>query len=114
MPAVKEGTWGPVIDDGNTAYSFGYAPRFEQSLWFTLDNMHEAQAYAEDHGVPESELGRFAVAAHNGGIGGALQGWREGDVDKYTAGGDYSAWVARHATKIRAWLRDHPAWLVQL
>lgn len=111
MVAVEEGTWGPVID-GFTAYSAGYCPRFEDSLQFTVTMMHEAQAYADDHGVPQLELGRFAVAAHNAGVWGAIKGWREGDVDKYTTYGDYSEWVMFHRTAINLWLKDHPGWRV--
>lgn len=109
MPGVEEGSWWPVIE-GATAYDFGHCPRFEESLRYTLELMHEAQAYGTDHGV--IELGRFSVAAHNAGIGGAYRGWKEGNVDKYTTGGDYSAWVLRHSRLIREWLHDHLAWRV--
>lgn len=109
MPAVKTGTWGLVVI-GATAAQGGYCPRYEDSLRFTLSAMHEAQALAEDQKVPESERARFAVAAHNAGVGGALSGYREGDVDQYTTGGDYSAWVLRHRTLVNRWLGAHPNW----
>lgn len=110
MPAVQEGTWAPVVAPGVTGDDL--CPRFEDSIQFTLRQMHEAQAFGADHDVPVRELPRFAVAAHNAGVGGALKGYREGNVDKYTAHGDYSAWVERHARKIQAWLVAHPGWRV--
>ncbi len=108
MPGVAEGTWSPVIRPNSSAEDT--CPRFEDSLQFTLRGMHEAQAYAGDHGVPEDLLARFAVAAHNAGIGGALKGWGEHNIDKYTAKGDYSGWVLRHRGFIIRWLNDHPTW----
>jgi soluble lytic murein transglycosylase-like protein len=52
----------------------------------------------------------FAVAAYNAGIGGALQGHAIGDVDRFTTGRDYSAWVMRHRIVVQHWLDAHPAW----
>lgn len=111
MPGVAEGTWAPVIA-GKSPADERYCPRFEDSLRFTLAAMHEAQALAEDHDVPVDERARFAVAAHNAGAGGALEGWLNGDVDENTTHGDYSAWVGHHAGIIRAWLREHDGWRI--
>lgn len=113
MPGVAEGTWGPVIE-GVTAFTPGYCPRYEDSLQFTILEMREAIAFAEDSGVRDADWLRFAIAAHNGGKGGALRGYREGDVDKYTALGDYSEWVLAHAKLIRSWLNQHGRWKVAL
>lgn len=109
MPGVQAGTWAPVIERRTAAHG-GYCPRFENSLRYTLSEIHEAQAYAEDHGVKAADLARFAVAAHNAGTAGALNGYRAGDVDKQTTGGDYSTWVLRHRTLINQWLGAHPNW----
>lgn len=111
MPGVKSDTWTPTVEN-KTANDAGFVPRFEEALTFTINMMHESQAYAADHGVPNDELARFGVAAHNGGMGGALKGWREGNVDKYTTMGDYSGWVLRHRTLINRWLGQHPNWKV--
>jgi hypothetical protein len=110
MPGVKNGTWGPVVE-GKTAGDGGFVPRFEESLQYTVQGLRDAQAYAEDHGVKAADLPRFSVAAHNAGWGGALRGYREGNVDKYTTGGDYSGWVFRHRTLINQWLKAHPNWV---
>lgn len=109
MPGVKAKTWGPVVD-GKTAADGGHCPRYEESLRYTIESMQEAIAYAGDKGVTEAEQVRFAIAAHNAGQGGALRGYREGNVDKYTTGGDYSAWVIRHRTLVNRWLAQHPNW----
>jgi hypothetical protein len=48
-------------------------------------------ALAIRSGIPKGHRLRFAVAAYNAGGGGALKGWKEKrDVDRHTAGGDYS------------------------
>lgn len=110
MLGVEVKTWAPVVP-GKTASMGGYAPRFEESLRFTIQGLQEAMAYAEDNGISkQADQVKFAVAAHNGGMGGALKGHREGNVDKYTTGGDYSAWVIRHKTLVNRWLGQHPNW----
>ena len=116
MPGVRSGTWGPVVE-GKTAADAGYVMRFEDSLRWVIPNFHENMAYAESKGVvggpgvsDAAAVVRFAIAAHNRGAGGAWRGYQEGDVDKYTAQGDYSAWVLRHRTKVNRWLGSHPNW----
>lgn len=109
MPGVKSGTWGPVIGN-RTAADDGYCMRFEDALRWTIDNLHESIAYAEDRDVWEPV--RFAIAAHNAGRGGAMTGARAGDVDQETTHGDYSAWVLRHRTLINRWLGAHPNWRI--
>ncbi|MEJ7784746.1 MAG: hypothetical protein WKF96_08085 [Solirubrobacteraceae bacterium] len=109
MVAVASGTWKPTVDL-RTAADGGFCPRFEESIRYVLSEMHEAIAYGEDRGVKGSELPRFAVAAHNAGIGGAIEGYRQGDMDARTTGGDYSGWTLRHRTKINSWLGAHANW----
>jgi hypothetical protein len=111
QPAVKAGTWAPVVA-GHTPNDVGFCPRFEDSLRFTITELRENIAYALDSGVLPTDAVRVAVAAHNAGLGGALLGVREGDVDKHTALGDYSAWVIRHRTMVNRWLGQHPGWKV--
>ena len=72
-----------------------------------LDDM----AFATSGGVPSSDLLRFAVAAHNAGPTGALEGYREGNIDKHTAGGDYSAYVFATAPLVHNWIVAHPNWV---
>ena len=111
MPGVKEGTWGPVVE-GVTAFTPGYCPRFEESLQYLKLEFGEALAFAEDEGVEPEDRARFAIAAHNAGKWGALNGYAQDNVDKYTALGNYSAWVLRHVTLVRKWLYDHPNWKI--
>ena len=67
---------------------------------------HSSYEFALEHNVKPQELLPFAVAAHNAGNGGALRGYQEGDVDKYTTGGDYSADVLVRAAQAEAWLME--------
>lgn len=110
-PAVKAGTWAPVVL-GKTPYDLGYVPRFEEAMRFTLSYMHENMAYGADNFVDADDLPRFAVAAHNCGSQGALNGYKAGDIDKYTASGDYSAWVLRTRTQVNKFLVRNPNWKV--
>jgi len=111
MPGVVGGTWGPVVP-GKTGADPGYVPRFEEALQFVIRELHENVAYAADHGVPADGRIRFAIAAHNAGQGGALSGVKVGNVDTYTMGGDYSAWVLAARTGINHWLAQHDGWRV--
>lgn len=111
MLAVKAGTWDEAAP-GHSPAEGGYVPRFEEALQFTLSEMHEAMAFAEDNGIPEKDWPRFAIAAHNAGRSDALKGYRAGDVDLFTAGGDYSVWVLRARSQVNAWLGEHRKWLV--
>jgi hypothetical protein len=100
MPAVRSGTWGPVIDKA-TAADAGMVPRFEDSLRYTLSLLHDHMAQAEDMGVTELDKQvEVAIAAHNAGMGGAMKGYREGNVEKYTTQGDYVSWVKHHRTMV--------------
>lgn len=112
MPGVKAGTWTPLVD-GKTANDGGFCPRYEDSLQYTITELREAQDYGRVHGVAENDLVRYAVASHNAGLGGALSGYRAGDVDKYTALGDYSAWALATRTQVNRWLGAHPNWQVE-
>lgn len=99
MPGVKVGTWAPVVS-GKTANDGGYVPRFTDGLRFTVEELMSSIQYGSTNGVPEDKLIQYAIAAHNAGRGGALSGVKEGNVDKYTAGGDYSSWVLQARTLV--------------
>jgi hypothetical protein len=111
MLAVRVGTWAPVVA-GKTPYDGGYAPRFEDQLQFTIKELRDALAYARSNGVKPEDRAPFAIAAHNAGKGGALKGYREGDVDKYTALGNYSADILAKRTEVNHWLNEHPNWKI--
>lgn len=109
MEAVTSGTWGPPIE-GATAYDEGMVPSFREAVPYVLREMAGALDYARDHHVKENMRLRFAVAAHNAGVGGAMAGLREGNVDKYTTGGDYSGWVMHTTGLVQVWADRHPEW----
>ena len=110
LPAVKVGTWAPVVP-GKTPYDLGYAPRWTDSLRVAIRELQEGADFARDNGITGDDAIRFAVAAYNAGQGGALSGYRAGNVDKYTAMGDYSAWVLATRTVVNHWLGKHPNWI---
>jgi hypothetical protein len=111
-PGCPAGTWKPRA--GHTADETGYCPRYTPALMYAERMLISARAYAASKGIPKSQRVPFAVAAYNAGVGGATRGYSAGDVDRYTTGRDYSAWVIRHKVKIHRWLTnpDHRNWLV--
>jgi hypothetical protein len=111
MPGVKNDTWTPTIL-GMSANVSGYVPRFEDSLQYVLSEMHENMAQLDDFVGSSDTLVQVTVAAHNAGVDGALKGYRLGDIDINTAGGDYSAWVLKHRSLVLKWLKVHPNWYV--
>lgn len=110
MPGVAAGTWAPIVT-GKNANDSGFVPRFTDSLRYTILEMRTAIRYAETHSVPASARIRFAIVAHNAGVGGAMKGYQDGNFDKYTAGGDYSAWVLDARKKVVVFLNNNPDWV---
>ena len=55
-------------------------------------------AYGRKQGIGERDLLKFGVSAYNAGAGGAWEGFKLGDSDRKTTGGDYARDVlGRHA-----------------
>jgi hypothetical protein len=109
MPGCKNGEW--TLDPADVdALTPMHCPRFSDALSYTLGTLNADMQFATRQGVPASDRQRFAVAAHNAGAEGALQGWEAGDVDKNTADGDYSASVLAVVPEIHAWIVAHPEW----
>jgi hypothetical protein len=108
----REGQWGPASPPVK-AIEPRHVPRFTPATIYVKQTLINSMEFAHSHGVPDSELLRFAVAAHNAGDGGAIDGWRAGDVDKNTAHGDYSAYVLALQPLIHAWITDpaHSHWV---
>lgn len=106
----KEGQWGPA-DPPVKAITPRHVPRFTPALNYVKGSMFNSMEYAHSQGVKDSELLRFAIAAHNAGDGGAMAGYRVGDVDKNTAHGDYSAFVLALQPHIHQWISEHPHWI---
>lgn len=68
----------------------GRVPTLTASTIYAIGLLRSNMRFARGNGVPEASVVRFAVAAYNAGAGGALQGFREGDVDLHTTGRDYA------------------------
>jgi hypothetical protein len=112
QPGCVNGTWAPV--SGHTAYDAGYVPRYTPACYEAISIVRDGQEYAlSQHigtAVTDPVVVRFAIAAYNCGGYDALLGYRAGNVDQYTTGGDYSAWVLHHRSLINEWLAQHPNW----
>jgi hypothetical protein len=106
----KEGEWGPA-NPPVKAITERHVPRFTPALNYVKQSMLNSMEFAFGQGVPSGLLLRFAIAAHNAGDGGALRGYREGNVDKYTAHGDYSQYVLALQPAIHDWITTHPNWI---
>lgn len=100
------GSWSPD-DSGLHALHAGYVPQFTTACQYAINMLAANVEYAEDAGVKEGQRVRFAIAAYNAGRGGALAGYREGDVDSRTTGKDYSADVLRRRSEVQTWLVQH-------
>lgn len=111
MEAVASGTWQPVIEGAN-AFAPGMVPTFRAAVPYVLAELASSLDFARLHVIPDRDRQRFAIAAHNCGKGGALEGYRHGDVDMLTSGGDYSAWVLDAAPKVEQFVVTHPNWLL--
>lgn len=104
------GYWSPSEPPVN-ALTPMHCPRFSPALDFTKATMLDDMQFAAEANVPAGERLRFAVAEHNAGPTGALEGWRDGNIDKNTTGGDYSAYVLGTAPLIHNWIVAHPRWV---
>lgn len=109
QPGCAVGTWTPVA--GRRASEPNYCPRFTSATRYAIDLLQEGIGYAASRSLPKDRQVRFAIASYNAGIGGAMNGYRAGDVDKYTTGGNYSSWVLDKKPQVSAWLKAHPNWL---
>lgn len=109
-PGCREGTW--TIDARHRAIEDGFCPRFTPACLYALRLLKIGADYARAKAGVDSRSVRlaFAIASYNAGIGGALKGYKEGDVDKFTTGGDYSAWVLEHRSRVNHFLADHEGW----
>lgn len=110
QPGCLEHTW--TVSPGHSAYEDGYCPRYTPALNYALGMLQSHRRYAIGLGLSGQDAVRFAVAAYNAGVGGALAGYKANDIDLKTTGGDYSAWVLEHRTMINRWLHEHPNWQI--
>jgi hypothetical protein len=109
VPGCLNGQW--TLDPaGVSALTAMHCPRFSDALSHALVELNGNLEFAASHGVPRAQQKRFAIAAHNAGAGGALDGFRMGNVDQFTANGNYSASVLGAAPDIHAWIVAHPGW----
>jgi|tagenome__1003787_1003787.scaffolds.fasta_scaffold19945819_1 hypothetical protein len=90
-----------------SALPAGRVPTLTASTLKAIEMLRANAAFGRSQGVPEDDLIRFACAAYNAGPGGALKGFREGDIDAHTTGGDYSADVLERQHAVGRHLAGH-------
>jgi hypothetical protein len=84
----RSGSFVPVYTE---AYTWGRVPTLKAGTLRAKQILEENLQYAKNEGVPGKKLFAFSLAAYNAGPYSALKGFQEGNVDKYTANGNYSA-----------------------
>jgi hypothetical protein len=100
----KSGSWKATF---STALPIGRVPTLTAATLRAIDVLRGNMAFAAQHDVPKAQRLRFAIAAYNAGAGGALTGFRAGDVDRETAHRDYSKDVLERKAVISAYLKRH-------
>jgi len=98
------GSWDPTHP---TALPRGRVPSLTAATLYAIELLHDNMKVARNNGVPAGQVLRFAVAAYNAGAGGALQGFRAGDVDRETTGEDFSRDVLSRKAAVGRYLQRH-------
>jgi hypothetical protein len=73
----------------------GGKPPVAAAARYAADLLRWNLDYGARNGVPPAQRLKFALSAYNAGAGGALAGFREGDSDRRTTGGNYGREVLR-------------------
>lgn len=98
------GSWRAVV---RSALASGYVPLLVPALRRARLILQQNYDYVRSQGVPENQAVRVAISGYNAGPGGAINGWREGDSDKYTTGGDYADWVFEVRQHVRHYIHTY-------
>ena len=85
----------------DSALPAGRVPTLAAGMSKACELLHQNVAFAKQNGVPDGKRLRFAVAAYNCGPGNAIKGFRDGDVDKLTTGGNYASDVLARRSEIK-------------
>lgn len=103
VPGCVSGSWRETL---TSALPAGRVPGLTRSTRYAILLLRQNIVTVTAAGVPAADAVRVAVAAYNGGTSGALRGWREGNPDRYTTGGDYSRDVLDRRAKVRRARRE--------
>lgn len=102
----KDGTWTVSLSaKSGGALAAGYVPPLVAAVSYAQGLLRANWQFGLAHGVKESHLKQFAVAAYNCGAGNALRSYQEGGIraiDKRTANGHYSADVLGNQRAVAA------------
>lgn len=82
----------------------GALPPVAEAAGYAARLVAGAIDFARAHDVAAPDVLKFALSAYNAGTTGALAGYRLGDSDLRTTGGDYGADVIERLGVVRRWL----------
>jgi hypothetical protein len=82
----------------------GARPALEDAARYAAGVLVANLAFGRASGVYEGDLLRFALSAYAAGTVAALEGYRLGDLDSSTPGGDYGIDVLRRLATVEHWL----------
>jgi hypothetical protein len=84
----------------------GQVPAVRDAAFYAASIIAANLVQAKHAGVPESQRTRVAIAGYNAGMTGALNGWRAGNPDANTTGGNYADDVLDRRAVVRDLLPD--------
>jgi Putative peptidoglycan binding domain len=87
----------------------GGKPPIAAAARYAADLLRANNDFGVRNGVRAPDRTKFMLSAYNAGAGGAIAGYREGDSDKRTTGGDYGRAVLRRYAIFQELLGTAPA-----
>jgi peptidoglycan hydrolase-like protein with peptidoglycan-binding domain len=85
---IDDRSHGRFLSSQGAARSGGKPP-VDAAARYAAELVKANLDYGSRNGIRGRDLLKFALSAYNAGPGGALTGYREGDSDRRTTGGDY-------------------------
>jgi hypothetical protein len=82
----------------------GAIPPLEEAARYVAGVLAASIAFGRASGIPESDLLRFGLSAYAAGTVAALEGYRLGNPDVSTPGGDYAQDVLERLAAVNRWL----------
>ena len=86
----------------------GALPPVGEACRYAARLVVDALVFARTRGVSPRDRLKFALSAYDAGTERALEGYRRGDSDLGTAGGDYGADVVERLRVVQRWLSGRP------
>lgn len=107
VPGCLNGEYAEAFDvEHGGALPTGRVPGLTRAAEFVIQHLRDGIDTARTSGIPEKDCLRVSVAGYNAGFVNAVKGYKAGDVDKFSTGGDYSADVLSRQLRFRSALKD--------